>query len=996
MTEQDRLYNSRLTRIYLEYLKVNHPGLDVTPLLEHAGMTKWEVDDPAHWFTQEQVDRFHDVLERETANTAISRDAGRFASSSEGIGLVKRYALGFMNPANIYNLVGKIMPLMSRGVAISSRRLGPAKVEITATPHPGVEEKPYQCENRIGNFESVGRHFSNQYARVDHPECYHRGDGCCRYVISWEASPTLRWKRIRRYSLGLDILAAPLAGLFLAPATALPVVLGLVLKTAGIAIYGLHLENRELSRTVAAQGDAAQEHIDEINTRYSNALLVQEVGRATATILNKQDLVAAVIGIMRNRLGFDRGSILLADGEGAHLDFAGGYGFGPEYDDTLRKVRFNLKKPESKGIFVRSFWDLKPLIVDDIEELQQQFSSRSQALLKTIKARSLICVPIIYEKVPLGIIAVDNHESRRKLTQSDLNLMMGLASQLAVGINNAESFQKLQKSEERYRDIFENVSDFLYYHDLEGRIIETNRSFQRVSGYTPRELYRKSIRGMMPEEHRAEFDAYLSRIARDGQYEGTQRLLKKDGAEFVVEYKNSLIFDHGTAVGVRGSARDVTERLLAIKEKKGLEKQLEQAQKMKAIGTLAGGVAHDLNNILSGIVSYPDLLLMDLPPDSHLREPIRTIRDSGRKAAAIVQDLLTMARRGVTVTEVADLNTIVSDYLASPEHAKIMSYHPEVVVECELVDTGLNIMGSPVHLAKTLMNLVSNAAEAMPDGGSLHIRTENRYVDIPVQGYDIIVEGDYAILEVSDTGVGISASDRKRIFEPFYTKKIMGRSGTGLGMSVVWATVKDHKGYIDVASDVGAGTTFTLYFPASRRMRPEAALPTSIESYMGRGEAILVVDDVSEQREIASVLLRRLGYRVETAPGGEAALEMARANPPNLVVLDMIMDPGMDGLETYRKLLALNPRQKAIIASGYSESDKVRAALRIGAGAYLKKPYLLEKIGRAVRQELDRPAPASNAAPSAKNRDPLPHAAREALGQDAGDRSRGIRDRGSK
>ena len=974
MTDQEPLYNSRLTRIYLEYLKVKYPDMNIERLLQHAGMTRWEVDDPAHWFNQRQVDRFHDILEQETGNPAISRDVGRFASSSEGIGLVKRYALGFMNPANIYALVGKIMPLMTRGAAITSRRLGPTRVEITATPHPGVQEKPYQCENRIGNFESVGLHFSKQYAHVDHPECYHRGDACCRYIISWETSPTLRWKRIRRISLGFDILAAALAVLYLVPLAALAIVLGLALKTAGIAIYGLRLENQELSRTVAAQGDAAQEHIDEVNTRYNNALLVQEVGRATATILNKRELVAAVLEIMRHRLGFDRGSILLADAEGEHLDFAGGYGFGPEYDATLRKVRFNLKKSASQGIFVRSFWDLKPLIVDDIDQLKQHFSNRSQALLKTVKARSLICVPIIYEKVPMGIIAVDNHASRRKLTQSDLNLMMGLASQLAVGINNAESFQKLQRSEERYRDIFENVSDFLYYHDLEGRIIETNRSFQRVSGYAPRELHRKSIREMMPAEHREAFDAYLSQIKRDGQFEGTLRLLKKDGSEFIVEYKNSLIFDHDTAVGVRGSARDVTERLMALKEKKGLEKQLEQAQKMKAIGTLAGGVAHDLNNILSGIVSYPDLLLMDLPPDSHLREPIRTIRDSGRKAAAIVQDLLTMARRGVTVTEVADLNTIVADYLASPEHAKIMSYHPEVVVECELVDTGLNIMGSPVHLAKTLMNLVSNAAEAMPDGGSLHIRTENRYVDIPVQGYDIIVEGDYAILEVSDTGVGISASDRKRIFEPFYTKKIMGRSGTGLGMSVVWATVKDHKGYIDVVSDIGHGTTFTLYFPVSRKMRTEETLPTSIESYMGRGESILVVDDVSEQREIASVLLRRLGYQVATAPSGEAALERVGANPPALVVLDMIMDPGMDGLETYQKLLAINPGQKAIIASGYSESEKVRAALRLGAGAYLKKPYLLEKIGRAVRDELDRPAADPRKSPAASRGEAPPAA----------------------
>jgi len=375
---------------------------------------------------------------------------------------------------------------------------------------------------------------------------------------------------------------------------------------------------------------------------------------------------------------------------------------------------------------------------------------------------------------------------------------------------------------------------------------------------------------------------------------------------------------------------------------------------MEAIGTLAGGVAHDLNNILSGIVSYPDLLLMDLPPTSHLREPIKTIRDSGQKAAAIVQDLLTMARRGVTVTDTVNLNAILSEYLASPEHAKIMSFHPGVHIECHPAEAILNIMGSTVHLAKTIMNLVSNAAEAMPGGGKITVHTANRYVDSPIEGYDFIAEGDYVVLSIADTGIGISPQDQKRIFEPFYTKKTMGRSGTGLGMSVVWATVKDHRGYIDVVSQQGSGTVFTLYFPATREEIPKVAATDSPDSYMGRGEHILVVDDVKEQREIASGILKRLGYDVAAVASGEDAVAAARRKPPDLVLLDMIMEPGMDGLETYQKLLGLNAGQKAIIASGYSESERVRAALRMGAGVYIKKPYLFDKIGRAVRSELDR------------------------------------------
>jgi CheY-like chemotaxis protein len=242
----------------------------------------------------------------------------------------------------------------------------------------------------------------------------------------------------------------------------------------------------------------------------------------------------------------------------------------------------------------------------------------------------------------------------------------------------------------------------------------------------------------------------------------------------------------------------------------------------------------------------------------------------------------------------------------------------------------------------------------MPYGGEIFISTENRYIDSPIRGYDHIEEGDYVILTVSDTGVGISKKDRERIFEPFYTKKVMGRSGTGLGMAVVWGTVKDHKGYIDVKSTEGKGTTFTLYFPVTRKELAKEKPGLSIEDYMAKGESVLVVDDVEEQRELASRMLKRLRYSVTSVSSGEEAVDYMKDNSADLVMLDMIMDPGIDGLETYKRIIEFHPEQKAIIVSGFSETRKVKKAQRLGAGAYVKKPYLLEKIGLAVRDELDK------------------------------------------
>jgi two-component system, cell cycle sensor histidine kinase and response regulator CckA len=313
-----------------------------------------------------------------------------------------------------------------------------------------------------------------------------------------------------------------------------------------------------------------------------------------------------------------------------------------------------------------------------------------------------------------------------------------------------------------------------------------------------------------------------------------------------------------------------------------------------------------------------------------------TIQKSGQNAADIVQDLLTMAREGVAVAEIVNLNDIIFEYLNSPEYHKLKKFYPAVRLEKDFETELSNLCGSPVHLSKTIMNLVSNAAEAMPDGGTICMSTTNRRLDKPVSGYSHVEKGEYVVFPISDTGEGILPADKERIFEPFYTKKKMGRSGTGLGMTVVWGTVTDHKGYIDVWSQKGKGTVFTLYFPVTREKTTGLRPLTSIETYMGKGETVLVVDDVQEQREIVSGMLEKLNYTVTSVSSGEKAVEYLKESSVDLLILDMIMDPGIDGLETYRKILEFNPGQKAIVASGFSETDRVKEVQEIGAGRYIK------------------------------------------------------------
>ncbi len=382
-------------------------------------------------------------------------------------------------------------------------------------------------------------------------------------------------------------------------------------------------------------------------------------------------------------------------------------------------------------------------------------------------------------------------------------------------------------------------------------------------------------------------------------------------------------------------------------EKQQLTQSLHQAQKMEAIGVLAGSIAHDLNNILSGVVSYPDLLLATMPAETPLRKPLETIRAAGAKAAKIVQGLLSLSRRGMLVEEPIDLRRLFTDYLESPEYQDALRHNEGVTVMTPQLPEGLVVLGSPAHLSNVLMNLVNNAAEAISGGGVITLALEKFEFSCQPPGFVAWRPGPYARLTVSDTGSGIPLQHQERIFEPFFSSKKPGRSGTGLGLAVVWGTVTDHHGYIEVASSEGQGTRFQVYLPLVDSNKHQKA-PGKMMPIQGQGQTILVVDDDEQQRQIASEILLHLGYKVRAAESGEAAISILQDTPFDLVILDMLMPPGIDGLETYKRICDFHPGQKAIIVSGFSRSDRAKEALALGVLQYVQKPYALAKISDAV------------------------------------------------
>lgn len=506
-----------------------------------------------------------------------------------------------------------------------------------------------------------------------------------------------------------------------------------------------------------------------------------------------------------------------------------------------------------------------------------------------------------------------------------------------------ERTRNLLESERRFHDLVDLLPEMVVETDLTGNITYANKvANSHLQPSTEQNMARNFFQ-LIAEEQREEAkrnfqDSLQGR--RPELIEFTARDNKHDST-FPILIRSAPIKKNGTICGARMIVIDITEQRL-------LEKQLNRDQKMKAIGLMAGGVAHDLNNILSGIISYPELLLLDLDQESSLRRPLEAIRRSGLDASEVVSDLLTVARGVAANKEVIAPNEFIETYLKSADFLQLQARYPLIDFTTSLDPELRNISCSPIHIRKCLMNLITNGAEAIHGEGTISIVSSNEEHSLPlIKDKQHITTGTFSKIAIHDDGSGIAAGDLDHIFEPFYTKKVMGRSGTGLGLAVVWNTMRDHGGTVNVISST-QGTTFELYFPSVERATAPRPLSRDWRSYKGRGQTILVVDDEPGQREIAAQLLTSLEYAVHTVPSGEEAIQYARKHTTDLMVLDMIMAPGQNGRKTFEQILKIHPQQKAIIASGFAEDDDVQATLAMGAMAFVPKPYTLDQIGSTI------------------------------------------------
>ncbi|WP_320043327.1 response regulator [uncultured Desulfobacter sp.] len=499
--------------------------------------------------------------------------------------------------------------------------------------------------------------------------------------------------------------------------------------------------------------------------------------------------------------------------------------------------------------------------------------------------------------------------------------------------------------------ILSNSRDLMWAMDSRLNLTVIFGDPEHISGNNATTLLNKPLASILPEDARNQFN---TRIRENLPFSMECLISNGKNSTRPVQILAEPIHGSGQET-FHGIIRDISDQ----KKLQATEKELNNSKKLENLGRIAASVAHDLNNILAGIATYPEILLLDENLAPKVRESLTIIKESGQNASAVVNDLLIISRNIREDSQVLNINTVIERFMAGPEFEKIKAAYGTVEIDINLEPELLTISGSYIHIEKSIMNLLINALEetastAGRHNGTIVLSTANYYVDKKKDENteQNLSSGEYVRVEVLDAGKGIPEKSLNKIFDPFFIKKKVARSGTGLGLTLVKDTVLNHRGNISVTSDKN-GTKFTLLFPVLRSELPMANHPASIEEIQGNGETLLVVDDLPSQRKIAETILKYLGYKVYSVADGVRALDFILQTPVDLLILDMVMAPSISGLETFKRIKKIRPDQKAILASGHSGSEDVLKAQSIGAGPFIKKPYTILDMGIAVRDELD-------------------------------------------
>jgi hypothetical protein len=574
-------------------------------------------------------------------------------------------------------------------------------------------------------------------------------------------------------------------------------------------------------------------------------------------------------------------------------------------------------------------------------------------LLTRLQIRANLVVPIVQGEQLWGLLVANHCSEPREWQPLELNLLQNLATQLAIAIHQSTLFEQVQtelaerkRSEETIRQqaaLLDITSDAIFVQALDNQILSWNKGAERLYGWSAVEALGMSGDELLVQDSSPQLQELQKIVTDRGLWQGELHQVTKDDKEILVESHWTLMRDQ------QGQPKSILIVNTDITQKKQLERQFLHAQRLESLGTLAGSIAHDLNNMLTPILAVAQLLQLKLPnTDEPTHRLLKMQETNAKRGAALVKQMLSFARRTEGKRTVLQIKHLLLEIkqIASQTFPKSIEFYTDI--EPELWP----MRADATQLHQVVMNLCVNARDAMPDGGTLSICAENFLIDENYTQMNLDARvGPYVAITISDTGAGIPPELLERIFEPFFTTKEVGK-GTGLGLSTVNGIVKNHGGFINVYSEVGLGTQFKIYLPAVQGTETQQA--EDLELALGNGELILVVDDEPAIREITKTSLETYNYKVITASDGldAIALYAQHKDEISVVLMDMMM-PSMDGLNSIHVLKKFNPLVKIIAVSGLSSSDKVSVAMGTGIKAFLSKPYTAQQLLETLHSVLN-------------------------------------------
>ncbi|PIE66746.1 MAG: hypothetical protein CSA23_07570 [Deltaproteobacteria bacterium] len=980
------LYSSGIIDNYVHYLEAHHEDVDIDDLLHCSGLTRFDINDEDLFLTQEQINTFHRCLAEILGDPKIAYHVGKWAMPTKLTSRLKRYGLQFVTPGTMFKALDQVYPKWAKGHASRTRILDSNHAEATIQVKPGVHEKPFQCENRHGILEAVGHLATGRSIRVSHPACMHQGDEVCTYRITWPDRLSLRWKRTGACCGVVSAVAA--AGIFVQrgliiglPATlALALICLLVIWNAG------RLERNELVSYLKQQGDTAGHLIEEVETRYHNSRLVHEIGQAGAVILEETAFLKTVLDAMSRNLAFRRGMIALCNENQTTLYHTANFGFSPEESHLLDCLHVDMTKGDPANLLSSSLKAGRPIFLKDIRKHLSGISPENTEIILQLGVETLISIPIIFEKALLGILFFDDRGIGRELTASDNNMLMGIASQVATGIINARSYKRLQESEQRYRLLADNVADVIWVMDISTMAMRyISPSVKKIMGYSPEEISVLPIdRYLTTDSYErvtatlAETLAMVSAGVIDPEHytitlevEKRHKALSTPWSGQVLRLIGSLsrpirrrtcrssrgpLDNNGRPDALLGITRDLSERKKVEQEQADIQSKLQQVKKMESLGTMAGSIAHNFNNLLMVALGNLEIAKGDLPTTSSTASNVQRAINASQRAADLSNMMLTYVGQVQKESMPVDLSQIVTTVIQTLDDSHTAN------VELDLADPMPLVAADAGQMRQVITGFVTNAIEALEGRqGRVRIATGSMHCDRKYlsQTYlnEDMPEGMYAYVDVADTGCGMNAETMGKVFDPFFSTKFTGR---GLGLAAIMGIIRSHNGAIKVTSHENEGSLFRALFPIQRISYRKPDAITSKANENETGGTVMLVDDENLVMDIGSQFLSHLGYQPLTASSGAEAVDLYKKDPERFdcLLIDYTM-PGMDGLETMRQIRTICPEARIIITSGHTR-EQISPHFRQDdpPDGFIQKPFemksLQEKISNVMNDPVQR------------------------------------------